>query len=209
MANIYSYGKNEIDYLKSKDEKMSKLIDLVGHLDREVNRDFFTSLISSIIGQQISTAAHITINKRINDKFGELTPEKVVRISDEELQSVGLSFRKVRYIKNFASKVFNKEFDIDLLYSMTDEEAIKYMITLDGVGQWTAEMMLIFAFCREDIISYGDYGIRKGVANLYGVENLTKKEFHILTDKFSPYRTIASFYFWNYANNLSKYKDLI
>lgn len=200
MDKVYLYDKNEIDYVKSKDERMAKLIDAVGDIERSVKPDFFTAVVDTIIAQLISIPAHKTIRKRINEKFGELTPEKVMEISADELHSVGISMKKAVYIKNFAENIVNKKFDIDALDNMTDEDAIKYMITLDGVGQWTAEMLLTTALQRPDIISYGDLSIRKGIMRLYNLDELSKEKFHELTDKFSPYRTIAARYLWRYAD---------
>ena len=200
MSEFFQYGEKEINYLRSKDEKLAKLIDAAGHLDREVKDDLFTSLVDSIMGQQISTAAHITLKKRIREKFGTLTPQKTVRLTDEELKSIGISWRKTGYIKKFAEKVVSGEFDIDSLYSMSDEDVIEALVSLNGVGQWTAEMILTFTLKRKDVISYGDLGIRRGIMKLYNLDELSKSKFHEITDKFAPYRTVAALYYWHYAN---------
>ncbi len=200
MDKIYLYNKSEIDYVKSKDEKMRKLIDAIGDIENLAKPDFFTAVVDTIIAQLISIPAHKTIRKRINDKFGELTPEKVVELSADELHSVGISMKKAGYIKNFAEKIINNEFDINALDNMNDEAAIKYMTSLDGVGKWTAEMLLTSALQRLDIISYGDLSIRKGIMRLYSLDELSKEKFHEITDKFSPYRTIAARYLWRYAD---------
>ena len=105
MAQYFEYGDTEIQYLKSKDENMARLIDKVGHIYREIRPNLYYALADSIVGQQISTAAHVTIRKRIEDKFGILTPEIVVNTPDEELKSVGISYRKVGYIKDFSQKI--------------------------------------------------------------------------------------------------------
>ena len=199
MALYFEYGDTEIQYLKSKDEKMARLIDKVGHIYREIRPNLYYALADSIVGQQISTAAHVTIRKRIEDKFGVLTPEIVVNTPDEELKSVGISYRKVGYIKDFSQKIVNGEFDVDSLSTMPDDEVIEKLVSLKGVGKWTAEMMLTFSMARPDVLSYGDLAIRRGVMRLYGLETLSEKEFHDLTDKFAPYRTTAALYFWRLA----------
>ena len=196
MTQYFEYGDKEIQYLKSKDEKMARLIDKAGHIYRGINPDLYSALADSIVGQQISTAAHVTIRKRIADKFGILTPEKVVAIPDEELKSVGISYRKAGYIKDFSQKIVNGEFDIASLSQMPDHEAVEKLVSLKGVGKWTAEMMLTFSMARTDVLSYGDLAIRRGIMRLYNLESLSEKEFHQLTDKFSPYRTTAALYFW-------------
>ena len=200
MKQYFEYSEKETEYLKNKDEKMARLIDAAGHIYREVNPDLFDDLIDSIMGQQISTAAHNTVRKRISEKFGRLTKEKICSLSDEELQGVGLSWRKVSYIRDFTNKVISGEFNIDSLYAMDDEQVIKELVKLKGVGRWTAEMVLTFSMQRPDVLSYGDLAIRRGIMKLYNMENLSEEEFHNLTDKFSPYRTTAALYFWYYAN---------
>ena len=200
MRKVIEYGEKEISYLCQKDEKMARLIEKAGHIHRDGETDLFASLTDSIVGQQISTAAHNTIRNRINEKFGILTPEKVMATPDEELKSVGISYRKVGYIKDFSSKVINGEIDIEALYTMSDEDAVKELVKVKGVGVWTAEMMLTFCLQRPDVLSYGDLAIRRGIMKLYGLEELSVEDFHRLTDKFSPYRTVAALYFWHYAN---------
>ncbi|MBQ8603625.1 MAG: DNA-3-methyladenine glycosylase 2 family protein [Oscillospiraceae bacterium] len=200
MNNYFCYTDKETEYLKSKDEKLAALIDAAGHIYREVNPDLYHALTDSIIGQQISTAAHNTIRNRIADRFGPLTKEKVAFLTDEELKSLGLSWRKVSYIRDITDKIISGEVDIDALASMDDEQVIKELIKLKGVGRWTAEMVLTFSMQRPDVLSYGDLAIRRGIMRLYGLEELSEEQFHILTDKLSPYRTTAALYFWYYAN---------
>ena len=200
MADFFRYGRKEIEYLKSKDEKMVRLIDGAGMIQRRTNPDLYRALADSIIGQQISTAAHNTIRKRVLDKFGVLTAQKVAAIPDEELKSIGISWRKVGYIKDFTDKILSGDFDIGRLYDMDDEDVIRHLVSLKGVGRWTAEMLLTFSMERPDVLSYGDLAIRRGVMKLYNLQELTEEQFHRLTDKFSPYRTTAALYFWYYAN---------
>ena len=200
MRKVIEYGEKEKNYLCQKDEKMARLIEKAGHIYRDGETDLFASLTDSIVGQQISTAAHNTIRNRINEKFGILTPEKVMATTDDELKSVGISYRKVGYIKDFSSKVINGEIDIEALYTMSDEDAVKELVKVKGVGVWTAEMMLTFCLQRPDVLSYGDLAIRRGIMKLYGLEELSVEDFHRITDKFSPYRTVAALYFWYYAN---------
>lgn len=200
MERFFEYTETETEYLKSKDEKMAVLIDKVGHIYRPVKPGLYEALVDSIIGQQISTAAHQTIRRRAEKKFGALTPEKVISIPDRELQSIGITFRKVGYIKDFTQKVIDGKFDIDALNTMNDEDVIKRLVSLKGVGKWTAEMLLTFCLQRRDVLSYGDLAVRRGIMKLYGMEDLSEEDFHLLTDRFSPYRSVAALYIWHYAN---------
>lgn len=192
----FKYGTVETDYLSKKDEVMKSLIEKHGHIHREVNPDTFSALVSSIISQQISTKAAETVKNRIKDQLGEIKPENLCKLSEEEIQGFGLSFRKAGYIKNVAEKAISRAVDFEKLADMSDEEVIKELVELKGVGKWTAEMILIFSLGRMDILSYDDLGIRRGIENSYGIHKLEKKNFLELKSSLSPYGTVASLYLW-------------
>ena len=192
----FSYGEIELDYLKSKDKKLASVIDKIGFLKRTVREDLFYSLIHSIVGQQISSKALNTITKRIVEKLHEITPETILSQTDEELQSVGLSFKKVGYMKNIAQKVYDGEIDLTLLKTKSDNEVIETLSQFKGIGVWTAEMIMIHSMQRKNILSYGDLAIVKGIRMLYGHREVDKVRFEKYRKRFSPYCSIASFYFW-------------
>lgn len=139
----FQYGDKEIEYLKSKDKKLAEVIDKVGHVDRTVDTDLFSSVVHHIIGQQISTKAQQTIWLRMNEKYGHVTPEVIDSADAAELQALGMTFRKAEYIKDFSHKVVSGEFSL--------EEAVEALSSLKGVGVWTAEMILLFCMQRPDI----------------------------------------------------------
>ncbi|MEG2191985.1 MAG: DNA-3-methyladenine glycosylase 2 family protein [Oscillospiraceae bacterium] len=199
MDRIFAYTEVQTDYLKSKDEKLAKLIDFVGKIERKVTPELYSAMVDSIMGQQISTAAHSTIRQRLKDGVGEITPNAINEMSRENLQAFGLSWRKTDYIKDFTKKIVDGDFHLETLKAMSDEQVIKELLSLKGVGRWTAEMLMTFSMERMDVLSYGDLGIRRGICRLYGLETLSEKEFSQLTDKFSPYRSVAALYFWAYA----------
>lgn len=190
------YGETEKEYLKRADSLLAKVIDEHGHIYREVEPDLFKAVVRHIIGQQISTAAQQTIFQRLVDKITDINKNSINALSLEELQSIGISFRKANYIKNFASKVANGSFDIKALEQMDDKEVIKELTTLDGIGIWTAEMLLIFSLRRKDVISYGDLAIRRGLMKLYNLNDLDKNTFNSYRELYSPYGSIASLYIW-------------
>ncbi len=190
------YTKEAVEYVKSKDEKMKALIEEIGDVKREKKPDLYTAIIDTIIGQQISTAAHKTVADRFFAKFQDKTAKEIYNTPDEEIQKLGFSFRKVSYIKNFLEKIINNEIDLNSLYKKSDEEVIKEITSIKGLGVWSAQMLMTSAMDRKDIIAYDDLAIRRGIMKLYSLDELSKKDFHLLTDKFSPYRTIAAFYFW-------------
>ena len=187
--------------MKSKDKKLAEIIDRVGFIERPVESDLFSSVIRQIVGQQISTKAMETVWGRFVELFDEspITAEGICNMSSERLQSAGLSFRKVEYIKDFAGKVHSGEFDIEALKDMSDEEAIEALSALKGIGVWTAEMLLLFCLQRPDILSYGDLAIRRGMRMVYRHRELDKKKFEKYRRRLSPYCSVASLYFWAVA----------
>ncbi len=194
--DFFKYGEEEMDYLKKKDELLAAVIERIGIIEREVTPDLFKALIHSIIGQQISTKAATTIRNRLLDKVPNITPDDVVALSIEEIQSNGLSIRKAGYIKSCAAAVIDGAINLAELAHLSDEEVIQQLSLLNGVGIWTAEMLLIFSLQRQDVVSYGDLGIRKGMMKLYGLESLTKKQFESYRERYSPYGSVASLYLW-------------
>lgn len=107
-----------------------------------------------------------------------------------------MTLRKAEYIKGIASAALTGEVDFSKLHTLTDEEIIKKLSSLNGVGIWTAEMLLIFSLCRPDVVSYGDLAIRRGMMNLYGLKELPKEKFNRYRKKYSPYGSVASLYLW-------------
>ena len=192
----FEYGEKETEYLKSKDKKLAEAIEIIGHIYRETDDDLFLSVVKQIVGQQISAPAFKTVWKRVEDKLGEVSAENICNISDEELQGCGLSFRKVSYIKDFSRKVYSGEFYVEKLAEMSDEEVIKELSSLKGIGVWTAEMLLLFCMQRPDVVSFGDLAIIRGMRMLYCHREIDRKKFDRYRKRYSPYGSVASLYLW-------------
>lgn len=197
--NYFIYDQQEIDYLKSKDKKLSEAINKIGLIERSVIPDLFSALISSIIGQQISAKAHKTIWIRMQEALIKVNPETILAQSDSELQSLGLTFRKVDYLKNIAEKVHSKELELAKLMKLSDEEVCIELSKLKGIGKWTAEMIMIFSMQRKDIISFGDLAILRGMRMLYHHREISEEKFNKYKRRYSPYNSIASLYLWAIA----------
>ena len=159
----FAYGEKETEYLKKKDKKLAEVIDRVGHVYRKTDPDLFSAVMRHIVGQQISTKAQATVWQRALDKFSAVTPEAIDHASVEDIQSVGISFRKAGYMKDFARKVVPGEFDLAAVEHMSDEEAIEALSSLKGIGVWTAEMLLLFCLERPDVLSFGDLAVLRGL----------------------------------------------
>ena len=127
----------------------------------------------------------------------------------ENLQTFGISFKKAEYITDFARKIKNGEFDLDSIWLKSDEEAIKELSSLKGIGVWTAEMLLLFCMERKNIFSYQDLAIQRGLKMLYHHKTITKPLFEKYRKRFSPYCSIASLYLWEVAGGaLDKQNEL-
>lgn len=192
----FTYGTTEIEYLKKKDKKLAEVIGTLGHIYRETDSDLFSSVVHHIVGQQISTKAQATIWKRMQENLGKVNAESILNAGEEKLQSFGISFRKTEYIMDFANKVHTGEFDMQGIYEMSDEEAIKELSGLKGIGVWTAEMILLFCLQRPNIFSYDDLAIQRGLRMVYHHRRVDKKLFEKYRRRYSPYCSVASLYLW-------------
>jgi len=206
MNKSITISQAEIDYLKTKDQRMKDLIEQIGEVNRVYTPDPFISLVQSIVYQQLSSQAAATIWKNVNKLFSKLTPELIAAAEQSSLKKCGLSERKIGYLKNLAEAVLQNKVELAELEQMKDQEIIEQLIKVKGIGRWTAEMFLIFSLVRRNVISYNDLGIRKGIQWFYGLKSEpTKKQFEKFKNKFSPYNTAASLYIWEVtAQNLDQ-----
>ncbi len=193
---IFEYGETEISYLRQKDKRLCEVIDRIGHIERAVDTDLFSSVVHHIIGQQISTKAQATIWQRMQDTLGEVNAETILSAGVPELQSLGMTFRKAEYITDFAEKVHTGAFDLDAVAHMDDADAIRELNALKGIGVWTAEMILLFCLQRPDVFSYDDLAIQRGLRMVYHHRKIDRKLFEKYRRRFSPYCSVASLYLW-------------
>lgn len=195
----FAYGEEETDYLKKKDKRMAEVIDRIGHVERKVDTDLFSAVVHHIVGQQISTKAQETIWQWMLSALGEVNAETVLAAGVSKLQSLGMTFRKAEYITDFAEKVHTGAFDLNAVERMNDEDAIRALSSLKGIGVWTAEMILLFCMQRPDIFSYDDLAIRRGLRMVYHHREIDRERFERYRRRFSPYGSVASLYLWAVA----------
>lgn len=196
VINYFIYGEKEIEYLKKKDKKLGAAIDSIGMIKRAVNPDPFHSIITSVVGQQISNKAADTVNTRLFELVDTINPENIGQANIEDIQKCGMSFRKATYIKGIAEAALTNTVDFNNLHKLTDEQIIEKLTSLYGVGNWTAEMLLIFSLGRMDVLSFKDLAIVRGMMRLYGLEKITKVDFEKYRKRYSPYGSVASLYLW-------------
>jgi DNA-3-methyladenine glycosylase II len=194
--------------LAAADPTMAALIERVGKIDiatrlkrrsEERPADAYGALLRAIVGQQLSTKAARTIYGRVLEIFdGQTpTPEQLLEASEKDLRGAGLSGRKVEYIRDLAAHVISGELELDRFDELSDEEVIEEIVAVRGLGQWTAEMFLLFHLERPDVLSGGDLGIRKAVQIEYGLEEMPTPERVLeIGEPWRPHRSLASLYLW-------------
>ena len=191
----------------TKDEVMSFLIDKFrDKIDwgNRYNSNFPLAIANLIIEQQISFKAAITIKKRFAKIVDKKSQSEIMNMSNTDLQSIGISFRKAEYIKNVFRFFKNKTIDFD---KMSDKEVIDCLVAIKGVGEWTAQMFLIFNLFRQDIFSPKDLALINSIKKNYLMESVGKVEIEKLTKKWAPYNSIACLLLWESVENQIFFKD--
>ena len=196
---IFPYSKRETTHLARRDPLLGKLIKQIGPIEREIEPNLVAALIRGVIAQQISSKAAATVCRRLRDMLGGIRPEYIAATPVETIQSCGMSMRKAGYIKGIAKAALDGRLDARAIAQMDDAGVIAALSKLDGVGVWTAEMLLIFSLCRPNVLSWGDFAIRSGIMKLYGLAMLNKTEFASLHVRYAPYASVASLYIWEYG----------
>ena len=191
-----AYEEEERAYVAGKDPVMKELVERFGRLEIRVSGDIFADLVSDIVGQMLSNRVAEAIVGRLRALAGGLTPEKLLAKTLEEIKNCGMSARKAEYILALSRDVKEGKYDFSRLDSMTDGEAIAYLMKIKGVGRWTAEMIAEFSLGRKDIFSYDDMALRNGIVKAHGFKTLSKKRFERLRKKYSPYASVASLYYY-------------
>ena len=199
MTKPPKYWNRAKIYLSKKDKIMKILIRKFKDKTLTTRKDIFFSLCKSIIGQQISVAAANSVFKKFNQACkGKINPKMIKNLSTKKLKKCGLSRQKAKGIKELSIKFLNKSFNPNLIKNMNDEEAIIYLSSLRQIGRWSAEMILIFTFNRENIWPVQDIGLLRAISNNYKKKYLPPENFvKKLNKKFSPYCSVATWYLWS------------
>jgi DNA-3-methyladenine glycosylase II len=192
-------------HLKRADAVMLALIDRYGDCTIQPQSRYFAVLCQSIISQQLSTKAADTIGERFFALYpaGEdVTPAQVQATSDEQLHAIGISRSKASYIKNLAEAFLTSKLQPAEFAKLADEEVAQRLILVKGIGRWTADMFLIFALNRWDILPVGDLGVKKAVQIQYQLPELPSvKQLIDIGAAWQPYRSVASWYLWRSLDN--------
>ncbi|HET7827486.1 MAG TPA: DNA-3-methyladenine glycosylase [Candidatus Saccharimonadales bacterium] len=193
-------------HLVRHDPKLAPIIASSGPCRIKPHSDHYGELVSSIVGQQLSSVAAGTIWRRVLDLFGGSmpTPEELIKIDDQNLRDVGLSWNKVKYVKDLAQHILDGRLDLDHIAAMPNEQVILQLTAVKGLGEWSAHMFMMFGLGRLDILPVGDLGIRNAVMKLYGLKEMPSPE-RIVTisnkNHWHPYESVASWYLWQSLDN--------
>lgn len=193
-------------HLANNDKKLAAVIKSSGSCTIKPHTDHYGELVSSIVGQQLSTKAASTIWKRVLDLFdGKMpTPEQLIIINDQVLRDAGLSWAKVKYVKDLAEHILDKRLDLDRATTMPNEQLIEQLTAVKGIGEWSAHMFMMFGLGRLDILPVGDLGVKKAIMIMYGLDKMPDPE-TILSiankNSWHPYESVASWYLWQSLDN--------
>lgn len=195
-----------LEHFKKNDPVLHEAGLRVDALLLSVHPDPFLRLCRSIVGQQLSVKAAQTIFARFESLFKHgINPKELLKIPDENLRGAGMSYQKIKYLKDLATKTLSGEIDLHGLDKKENEEIITELVKIKGIGAWTAEMFLMFSLGRSDVFSYGDLGLQNGIAKLYKMKQKpTIKQMEKLTKKWIPYRTFAAMILWRSLDNEPK-----
>jgi DNA-3-methyladenine glycosylase II len=198
--------ENAAAYLADVDEALAPVIARHGLAKITPNTDYYQELVDSIISQQLSVHAARAIEQRFRDLFGGKfpTPEQILTTDVETLRGLGFSYAKGRYVLDLAQHIVDGKVKFDHLDALSNEEIIKELTAVKGIGEWTVHMFLMFCMGRLDVLPSGDLGIRNGIRKLYGFEDApTPAQIKEIAEKhhWHPYESVASWYVWQSLDN--------
>jgi DNA-3-methyladenine glycosylase II len=190
--------RKAVNHLKKSDPVLRAIIERVGPCRMQFGEPEFGSLAESIVYQQLNGKAAETIFERFAALAGDpLTPEGILKLSDEQLRGVGLSKQKSAYLKDLSAKTAAGLLDFSRLPELTDEEVIAHLTQVKGIGEWTAHMFLMFSLRRPNVLPTGDYGVQVAIKKHYKRRKLPKPDvMEKIAKPWAPYRSIACWYMW-------------
>ena len=181
----------------AKDVILRKVIQKNGTLRLSKRKDYFNILILSIANQQLSGKAAMTIYGRLKKLCkGRITPERISRLDSRQIRKAGFSRMKISFMKDLSKKFLDGHVSPHKFHVQSDQDVLEELVKIRGIGRWTAEMFLIFSLGREDVFPADDLGIKKSIARLYGVKDISQKNLDKFAERWKPYRSYASLYLW-------------
>ncbi|WP_196601033.1 DNA-3-methyladenine glycosylase family protein [Pectinatus frisingensis] len=195
-TKYFDYGRKEMEYLAAADSVLGVAMVRLGRVEREVIPDLFAAMIYAVVGQLVSVRSAKTVWTHMLQNIGDITPENLSCVSDDVIQHCGMTMRKATVITTLSKKVVQGSIYLSDLWNLSDQEVIRRLTAIKGIGLWTAQMLLINCMERPNVVSWGDVAIRRGMEKLYGFPKLTRDQFEICKNRYSPYGSVASIYLW-------------
>jgi len=198
--------RKAVNHLKKSDPILRSIIEKHGPCRIAYGEPSFASLAETIVYQQLNGRAAATIFKRFTDLTGlPLTPKGVLKLSDEQMRSAGLSKQKLSYLRSLAELTLSGDVNFEQLPNLPNEEVIEHLTRVKGIGIWSAQMFLMFTLRRPDVLPTGDLGIQMAIQKHYRKRKLPKpKEMEKIAKPWAPYRTFACWYLWKSVDTKEK-----
>ena len=197
--------RKAIIHLKKKDAVLRRIIETVGPYRMEFLEPVFSTLVRSIVYQQLSgKVARVIYNRLLEaaDTGSGLTPQSILELSPAKLRKLGLSRQKSAYILDLARRTHEGSVVFETMHQLNDQEVIEHLTAVKGIGVWTAHMFLIFALRRTDVLPTGDLGVRMAIRRAYELSDLPKPaEIEAIAGSWRPYCSIAAWYLWRSLDN--------
>ncbi len=195
--------KRGYDHVRKRDPLLAKVLEKHGPLEFRAEGDLFEALVESILSQQLASPAATSIIRKVRAIYpgGRLEAGAVYRTPTRKLRAAGVSPQKLTYLKDLSRRVSRGSIDLESLREMEDEEIIRILDEVKGIGPWTVQMLLIFTLGRTDVFPLDDLGVKKGVQSVYSLAERPKKvEMERIAESWHPYRTVASLYLWRHKD---------
>lgn len=192
-------------HLAKNDAKLAELIARYGDCTIEPHEDYYRELVDSIISQQLSVKAGRTIFERFLVLYGGVmpSPKQVLATDTEAMRGIGCSYAKASYIKDLAEHIEDGRLDLAHIATLPNEEVIKQLVAVKGIGEWSAHMFMIFSLGRTNILPTGDLGIRNAMARIYSLKSTKPADLLQISLQYNwaPYQSVASWYLWKSLDN--------
>jgi DNA-3-methyladenine glycosylase II len=205
VLNRFNPMRSALKHLKKSDPVMAAIIDRVGTMKMQYREPSFETLVRSIVYQQLSGKVASVIFARLHAAAGEetLTPAGIMKLRPERMRKAGLSAQKTLYIRELAKHTKRGKVVFETLPDSEDAIVIEHLTQVKGIGVWTAQMFLMFALKRPDVLPVADLGIRSAMKKAYGLEELPKpEEMAQIAKAWKPYTSIACWYLWRSLENV-------
>lgn len=194
-----------LKHFKTVDPLLFELAKSIDPIVLEKSQNHFLRLVRSIVGQQLSVKAASTIYSRFEKLFKKgVNAKEILKLKDDDIRACGISYPKIKYIKDLSEKVEKKEIILETFETTDEKTIIEALTKVKGIGVWSAEMFLMFALARPDVFSVGDLGLKNAMIKLYGLKKPTNQELLEISEKWSPYRTYACRILWESLDNAPK-----